>query len=341
MKTLVTFIVINYNTENLLGSCLESLLAQKIVDKEIIFIDNGSADGSCAFVSGKFHSVTAVCNDKNLGYAGAANQGIRMSKGEFVMIINPDIVLEPDYVEKCVAKMKEDPRVGAICGKILKYDFSEKKKTDIIDTVGLFCFSNRRVIDEGQGMKDHGQFNDPREVFGVSGACPLYRRSALEDAKVLDEYMDGDFFMYKEDVDLSWRLRLFGWKCFYLPGAVGYHGRGTGVLKRFTHLEVMKNRSGLSRFTKYHSFKNQRLMQVKNEFLRGFLRNFFPIVWKEILVKVYVIFCEPYLLKAYIKMVMQMPRALRKRKYIMSHARVNWREMEKWLSGKTTSDLKR
>jgi GT2 family glycosyltransferase len=337
MKPPVSIIIINYNTRHLLKTCIESLLAQSCRDLEIIFIDNYSIDQSCRYVRENFPALTAVCNGKNLGYAAAANQGIGMSKGEYVMIINPDIIFEPDYVEKCVAKMKEDSQIAAICGKIYKYDFAENKKTDVIDTVGLFCFRNRRVIDEGQGVKDTGQFNEPHEVFGVSGACPLYRRSALEDAKVFEEYLDADFFMYKEDVDLSWRLRIFGWKCFYLPSAVGYHGRGTGALKRFSHVEVMKNRAGLSRFTKYYSYKNQRLMQIKNEFARGFLHDFFPIIWKEILIKGYIVFREPYLFKALFQMLSQTPRALKKRKYIMSRARVSWREMEKWLSNKKTA----
>jgi GT2 family glycosyltransferase len=230
--------------------------------------------------------------------------------------------------------MELDKKIAAICGKILKYDFSEDKKTNIIDSAGLYCFRNRRVIDEGQGMEDKGQYNKEKEVFGVSGACPIYRREALEDVKIFGEYFDEDFFMYKEDVDLSWRFRLFGWKCYYLPEAIGYHGRGTGILKRFSHLEVLKNRGKLSKFTKYYSYKNQRLMQLKNEFALGFLRNFFPIIWKEILVKGYIIFREPYLIKAMFHLLSQMPRALKKRKYIMKNRRVGWREMEHWLSGK-------
>ncbi|HLG25741.1 MAG TPA: glycosyltransferase family 2 protein, partial [Candidatus Gracilibacteria bacterium] len=283
--------------------------------------------------------VTAVCNKDNLGYVGGANQGIKLGKGEYVMLMNPDIKFEPDYIEKCLKKMEEDKKIAAICGKIYKYDFENDRPTKFIDTVGLFCFRNRRVIDDGQGLEDKGQFDKEKEVFGISGACPIYRREALEDAKYKEEYLDDNFFMYKEDVDISWRFRLLGWKCWYLPVAVAYHGRGTGVLKRFTHMEVYKNRSKLTPFQKGFSFKNQRLMQIKNELFLSYMRDFFPMLWKEILVLGYMIFKEQYLFKSWWQMVKQIPSTLKKRDALMKKRRVGWKEMSRWLSGKQSEYL--
>lgn len=337
---MISIVIINYNTRDLLPGCIESLLRQTYVDREIILIDNSSEDGSCALVKEKFPHVTAVCNSENLGYAGAANQGIQLAQGKYIMLMNPDIRFEPDYLGQCITAMEKDPKIAAIGGKIYKYDFENNRKTAFIDTVGLFCFRNRRVIDDGQGLEDKGQFDESREVFGISGACPIYRREALEDVKINDEYLDNDFFMYKEDIDISWRFRLFGWKCFYLPSAVAHHGRGTGVLRRFTHREVLKNRSKLNKFQKYYSYKNQRLMQLKNEFWRGFLRDLFPIVWKETLIVGYIIFREPFLLKAWYHMLKQVPSALRKRRHIVKHRRVSSQEMSKWLSGKQSEYLR-
>lgn len=336
---MISIVIINYNTKQLLQSCIESLLQQTYVDREIIMIDNDSRDGSCSFVQEKFPNVTTVCNKNNIGYTGAANQGIKLAKGEYVMLMNPDIKFEPDYIEKCINKMEENQKIAAICGKIYKYDFKNNQKTAFIDTVGLFCFRNRRVIDDGQGLEDKGQFNKGKEVFGVSGACPLYRREALEDVKIGDEYLDNDFFMYKEDVDISWRFLLFGWTCYFLPTAIAHHGRGTGVLKRFTHHEVLKNRSKLNKFQKYYSYKNQRLMQIKNEYWSGFFRDFFPIVWKEILIGGYMLFREPYLLKSWFHMMSQIPSALKKRRFIAKHRRRSSKEMRKWLNGKQSEYL--
>ncbi|MCA9373685.1 glycosyltransferase family 2 protein [Candidatus Peregrinibacteria bacterium] len=336
---MISIIVINYKSKELLEPCIQRILQQTYMDCEIIFIDNDSQDGSCALVQEKFPNVTAVCNSHNSGYGGAADQGIKLAKGEYIMIMNPDVHLTPDYIEKCIARMEEDEKIAAITGKIYKYDFENDQPTNQIDTVGLFCFRNRRIIDDGQGLEDNGQFGQEKEVFGVSGACPIYRKEALEDVKVMGEYLDQDFFMYKEDVDLSWRFLLFGWKSLYYPMAVAYHGRGTGVLKRFTHMEVYKNRSQLSKFQKYYSYKNQRLMQLKNETWGTYFADFFPIFGKEILVFGYMLFREPSIFKAWLEMVKQLPRALKKRSYIQKNKRVTSKEMRKWLSGKQSQYL--
>ncbi len=337
---LVSIVIINYNTKKFLKPCLESLASQTYINKEIFFIDNDSLDRSYEFVIENYPYVTAVKNEKNIGYVGAGNQGIKLANGEYVMIINPDIIFEPQYVERCVQKMEEDKEIGAIGGKIYKYNFENDHKTQFIDTVGIFSYRNRRFIDDGQGLKDRGQFEESKEVFGISGACPVYRKSALEDVKFKDEYLDENFFMYKEDIDISWRLRLAGWKCFYQPAAIANHGRGTGVLKRFTHMEVAKNRSKLSKLQKYYSFKNQRLTQIKNELPGSFFRDFFPIVWKEILVCGYVILREPYLFKACLQMLSQIPSTLQKRGDIMKKRKVESKEIHHWLSNKQSSYLK-
>jgi GT2 family glycosyltransferase len=338
MRKKVTIGIVNYNGINFLRSCLTGLTQQVFSSFEIIFLDNMSRDNSVGFVRNNFPDITVVEAGSNLGYAAGANMVIRMAAGDYVMVVNPDVILAPDYLAKCVHRLDQDHRIASVTGKIFKYDFQKNKQTNIIDTIGLFCFRNRRVIDEAQGLRDDGSYDQEQEIFGVSGACPLYRKAALEDVKITlnhgpGEYFDEDFFMYKEDVDLAWRLRLYGWKSLYLPSAVGYHGRGTGVLKRFTHLEVMKNRGKLSRFQKYYSYKNQRLMQIKNETARGLLRDFLPIIWKELLISAYIILREPYLIKAMFHLVWQIPRALKKREIIMRNRRVDWREMEKWLDG--------
>ncbi len=339
MKPLVSIVIINYNTKKYLESCIQSLLEQTWPEYEIIFLDNDSSDGSFEFVSEKYPHVTAIKNAKNLGYASAGNQGIKLAKGKYVMTINPDIIFEKDYVEHCVRKMEEDKRIGAIGGKIYKYNYENNHKTSFIDTVGIFCYRNRRFIDDGQGLEDKGQFDDEKEVFGVSGACPVYRKEALEEVKYKDEYFDENFFMYKEDIDLSWRLRLAGWKCWYLPSAIANHGRGTGVLKRFTHMEVAKNRSRLNKNQKYFSFRNQRLTQLKNELAGNFIKDFFPILWKEILIKGYVIFREPYLIKAWFDLIGKVPSTLKKRADIMKKRKVDSKEMDRWLSGKQSQYL--
>ncbi len=343
-KGYVSIIIINYNTKQLLSRCMDHIREQTWDKVEVIFIDNDSKDGSCEFFQKTFPTEICVGNRDNLGYAKAANQGIKMAKGEYVMILNPDVLLGPKYLENCIKKLEENDKAAATSGKVYKYDFANDQATKFIDTVGLFSYPNRRFIDDGQGLEDNGQFQTEKEVFGVSGACPVYRRTALEDIKLPfngdpihpSEYLDEDFFMYKEDVDISWRFQLAGWSCWYVPSAIAYHGRGTGVLKRFSNWEVYKNRSKLNAFQKSYSYTNQRLMQIKNELVLSFLKHFFAILWKEILITGYIIFREPFLLKAWWNLIKLTPKALKKRRFIMKHKRASFGKIEQWFNKKQT-----
>ncbi len=358
-KPKVSIVIIHYNTPQFLKTCLDAIFAQTYKNIEVIFIDNNSPDKSgLDFVRDNYgdrDGLKIIANEENLGYAKAANQGIKAADGyairsfdsafciphsasthpsSYIVITNPDIIYTPNYFEKIIARIEQDPHIAAITGKVYKYDFDRNKPTNVIDTVGLFAYKNRRIIDDGQGLIDEGQFDEECEVFGVSGACPLYRREALEDVKIsngdTDEYLDEDFFMYKEDVDISWRFLLYGWKSLYYPKAIAYHGRGTGVQRRFFNKEILANRSRLSKFQKHYSFKNQHLMEAKNELWSNFFTDFFSIIFKKIAIAGYITLKEPFLWKSYFEYLKQLPRILRKRKIIMERKRIKSSEMRKW-----------
>ena len=323
--------IINYNGEKFINRCLKSLIEQDYSNFEIIFIDNVSTDNSVNFIKENFPQIKIIENAKNIGYTGGANQAIEITDGKYLMILNPDIVYEPDYLSKCVQKLEECSKIGVIGGKLLKYDFENNKKINLIDSIGLYCFKNRRIIDRGQGYEDKGQYNQEERVFGISGASPIYRREALLDIKIYNEIFDEDFFMYKEDIDISWRLNLRGWICYYFPKALAYQGRGTGVLKRANHLEVLKHRQKVSKLAKQLSYKNQRLMQIKNEIWPSFLLDFIYIIPKEILALGYIVLREPYVLKSVMELILKIPKALKKRKWIMENRKIDWRQMHYFL----------
>ncbi len=340
----IVLVLINFNGIKFFPRCLDSILAQK-QDLSFTIIDNVSTDSSVEYFKKNFPQIELIENKHNNGYTGAANQAYEIAKkknAKYLMIINPDIVLPPDYIQKALTICESDPKIAAFTGKILRYDFDTDQPTEYIDSVGLHCYRNRRIVDYGQGQKDHGQFDEPREVFGVSGSCPIYRLEALSSVAIphlsashqfseadnqtasekkmctesTHEIFDEDFFMYKEDVDISWRLSLFGWKNFYHPDVVGYHGRGTGILQEHDHVSVFKNRRNASSLAKYHAYKNQRLMMIKNEQPLQFLKDFPHILFKEILITGYIIFREPRLIKAFFHLLRQIPNAIRKRLYI-------------------------
>ncbi len=336
----IVITIIHFNTPKYLKTCLDSIFAQTCKNIEVVFIDNASPSREgIEFVKKNYqenisdNTLKIVINNENTGYSKAANQGIGLAiekNAEYAVITNPDIIYEPDYFEKILPIIQKDTSIASITGKILKYDFENRKKTNIIDSTGLLAFKNRRIIDRGQGEEDKGQYNKEEDVFGVSGACPLYRIKALNDVKIEHEYFDEDFFMYKEDVDLSWRFLLYGWKNRYFPGAKAYHGRGTGIHDRNTTIKAVKNRKHLTKFQKKYSFRNQKLMETKNQQIGVFFRNFFPIMLRKIATPFYITIKEPYLWGGYISYLKKLPKALKKRREIMKKAKLSSKESIKY-----------
>ena len=203
------------------------------------------------------------------------------------------------------------------------------------------------MINRGQGERDEGQYNKTEEIFGVDGAAPLYRRTALENIKLpirikfaynshqnshAYEYFDEDFFCYKEDVDLAWRLQLYGWKSVYEPRAIAYHLRGAGERAVKNYISVALARRKISQFAKFYSFKNDRLMRIKNELPSLFFRHFFSILIKEIGAWLYVLFLEHYTWNSIKALIKEAPNAWRKRKIIMARKRTGAKEMRKWFN---------
>ena len=346
----IAIIIIHYNTPHFLKSCLDHIIKQTYRKIDIYFIDNDSPDkAGLNFVKKEYGSrdsrtgssrtnehenshlngktLHIIPNKENLGYAKAANQGIHQaSDADYIVITNPDIIYSPTYFEKIIARAekavhKNNQNLAGITGKVLKYDFENHKPTKIIDTVGLCISRGGRTKDSGQGHEDKGQFDEEKEVFGISGACPLYRREALEDAKYKDEYFDEDFFMYKEDVDLSWRLQLLGYKFLYYPKALAFHGRGTGVIKRDSVRETFKNRKRLSKFQRTYSFRNHHLMLFKNLTPWNYIKNFFHLATRNTASLIYALVYEPFVLKSLVEYFKLLPKMARKRRHLMKKKR--------------------
>ena len=331
---LVGIVIINYNGETFVRHCLEELLKVDYKNKEIIFLDNDSTDESVALVERHFPDVLVHQTGHNGGYAGGAEIAVGLAEErnwDYLLLMNPDIVFEQDYVQKVVQKMEDDYRIGAIIGKLNQYKFNKKEKTDIIDSAGLLMYRDRRIVDRGQSKEDTGQFDKEEQIFGITGAAPMYRVAALDDIRVKGEVFDQDFFMYKEDVDVSWRLNLFGWKNWYLPQARAYHARGTGIYKRDSYTEVAKERAKLSKFQKTHSFRNQHFIQFKNDLTINALKNIFPILFKEAAFLGFMLIREPFLIKSLFEFIFKIPKMYKKRREIMKRRRVTAKQMGKIL----------
>lgn len=328
--SIVSINIVAYNEEKNIAKSLFSALQQSHSLLEVFLIDNASKDRTIEFAealyekSGSRIPFTIVRNEKNFGFGGGHNVGFRKSRGEFILCLNADCELDKDYVQYALEAFGRDPKIGSVQGKLIN------RKTGNIDTTGLLIYKNRRAVNRGQGEKDNGQYERLEEIWGADGAAPVYRREALEDVKIGDEYFDEDFFCYKEDVDLAWRMRLLSWRAFYQPKAIGYHDRSAGEGTTRNPLEMIRARRNISEFAKFHSFANQRLMQIKNEVPSSFLKSFLSIFLKEALSWPYVLICERYGWKSAVAFFRLAPRMLKKRSSIMARKRVSVSEIEAW-----------
>ena len=342
-KPLVSVNILTYNAQDLIGSCLKSVLKQTYNNIKVLVIDNASTDKTLDVIRRISPKIRIIRNKNNLGLSIGYNTGIRESKGEYVLCLNQDVVLDGDFVKNAIEAIEVDDKIAGVQGKLFKSKIRNTKyeiRDTILDTTGLVIFKNRRIVNRGMGEKDKRQYKRG-EIFGVDGAAPLYRRSALEDIKLpifrgatpkseKFEYFDEDFFMYKEDVDLSWRFRLYGWKTIYEPEAVGYHLRGAGEKAVRNYIAIVKERRKISGFAKYYAFKNQRLMQIKNELAGLFFCHFYCILIKEVAAWFYALSFEKYAWKAIVSLFKQIPNARRKRKILMKRKRIGANEMKRW-----------
>jgi len=129
---LVSIVIVNWNSKHFLNKCIDSILNQSYSNLQIIFIDNGSTDGSFDFVNEMYKDTNNILKVQNInnGYAGGANRGIQLAKGMYVAILNPDIILEENYVKNCMQIFSKDGKVAAVTGKLLKYDFNSRNKKE-------------------------------------------------------------------------------------------------------------------------------------------------------------------------------------------------------------------
>lgn len=253
----------------------------------------------------------------NRGYAGAANVGIRESSAPLVLLLTPDVVLTPSFLETLVAAAGAHSAAGSFTGKLLRW---REGPSTVIDSTGHVLFRNRWVMNRGEGEQDRGQYDELAEVFGVCGAAPLYRRAMLEDVRVGDEYFDETFFIYLEDVDLDWRARLRGWKAYYVPRSVAYHARGHQGRPGMRNPLILR-----------HSLKNRYLMMLRNDRLADVVRDLPAIVLMEVLRFFDYLLTHPRVLGAYVDVLALLPHVLRERRVIQQRRQAPPGELRRWL----------
>src|SRR6202789_2540968 len=311
---LVSVTIVTYNSGRFIKRCLESVLDQDYPLKEIIVIDNNSSDGTADILEPFEDRCRIVYNEENIGFAAAQNQAIALSGAEWVLTLNPDVLLLKGFIEALVNAGNLDPKVGTVCGKLLTmtstFDFPEEPK---VDSTGMCFTPNLRHLDRGSLEVDNGHFRNYEYVFGATAAAALYRREMIDDASIGGEFFDNDFFVYREDADVAWRAQLLGWKCLYAPYAKGYHVRSA----------FPGNRRALSPEINMHSVKTRFLLRMKNISPDLYRRNFFSITARDIVVVACCILWEHSSLKAFPFLVRNWKGVMSKRHEIMQRRRVD------------------
>lgn len=243
MKNKVAVVIPNWNGQDYIADCLISLQKQ-ITKHHIIVVDNGSVDSSIEIIKKQFPAVELLVQQKNLGFAGGVNVGINKaitSGFEYIALFNNDAVADKNWLGNLVDVGDKHTGVGIITGKFMQMDKKHIDSTgDMYSTVGM-------PFPRGRNQVDKEQFNKAEYVFGGTGGASLYKTKMLQEIGLFDK----DFFAYFEDVDISFRAQLAGWKVRYEPRALSYH-------------HVSATTSKLGGFSRYHSTKNFVMLFNKN-----------------------------------------------------------------------------
>ena len=230
----VSVIIVNYNGKILLEKCLESLLKVNYDNFEIILVDNNSTDGSIEYVIKNFPSVIVIKLDSNQGFAKPNNIGAKIAKGEYLLFLNNDTVVTSDFIFELVKVIETDKKIAICQSLLLKPDGNIDSSGDFIDKMGI-VYNSKTKTDE------------IREISSARGACMLMRKKIFDKLGGFDE----KFFFSFEDVDLSWRSWILGYKTVVVPHSIVYHSVG-------------KTSSKLKSEAAFHGLKNQLAMKITN-----------------------------------------------------------------------------
>ena len=247
----LSIIIVNWNTKEYLLHCIDSILQKKgSIPMEIIVIDNGSRDRSGEEVKRQFPGLRLIENGRNLGFAKAVNQGLRVSSGRYLLLLNPDTQLREGAIENLVSFMESHAEAGVAGAQLLKGDGS--KQNSIANFPSLTTeLLNKNLLRRLFPKKFPGKEKDypePIEVDSVIGACMMVRRDVLDQVGLLDE----DYFLFLEETDWCYRIKRTGWRIYHVPQAEVYHfqGKSAEAVKKEARVEFYRSR--------YHFFKKNR-----------------------------------------------------------------------------------
>jgi len=310
--------IVTYNSADYIADCLNSVILQSYPVEKIIVIDNDSNDCIKDVVS-HYSNVYFVQNSINSGFVGGHNQGLNYAETDYVLVLNPDVILDKYYIEHIIKLMQLNEKVGAATGKLYR-----DLDSYIIDSTGINIKKSRRAVDRGSGEVDQGQYDDMINVFGVSGAAAVYKREMIDMISEDGRFFDESFFAYKEDVDVSWRARLAGWEICFVPKAIAQHERGW---------KDNKSRKDISLKTRKHSYINRHFYIIKNDNIFYFLLHFPFIFIYEASCLVYILLKERKLFYAYKLLFIEYKSLKNKKMFIQSYRKAPSKKIYQYFKG--------
>jgi GT2 family glycosyltransferase len=315
--------IVTWNSAVWIAGCIQAIQAQTFTDYSLLVIDNASKDDTLAHIP---PYVPVQIMPSNIGFAAAHNYAIRATDSSFILTLNPDVWLLPDFLQSMLYAISLDERIGSVSGQLIQVDsFAGLPSTPPdhprIDSTGLYMDANRR-----QGLRYHGQSVNGEvagPIFGVDGAAAFYRRSMLQDIAHEGQFFDELFHSHKEDVDVAWRAQLRGWNAWYNPEAVAYHVRHFRPgQRRLVEAEI-----------KRRAVRNRWYLLIKNELPATFWEDLSAILVYDLFILAYILVQEPYSLRAIGDLIRDLSHLRMRRKQVQSRRLVGAAEMRKWLRG--------
>jgi GT2 family glycosyltransferase len=231
----VTVVVVTWQGAHLLGDCLASLDAQTI-RHELLVVDNASTDGTRELLGAVFPRAVVLALDRNTGFAGGMAAALPLVPTPYVALLNNDAAADPHWLQRSLDVLGRRADVAAVTSRMLFWD-----EPDRVNNAGVMLVRGAYGADRGLDEPDGAPYDSPQEVFGFSGGAAVLRTDAVREAGG----MPGEFFLYYEDTDLAWRLRLAGWRIWYEPGAVVLHHHAASTDRRSATFAFYNERNRL------------------------------------------------------------------------------------------------
>ena len=323
MPVSIAVTIVTYDSAAFLARCLDAVAAQTHAPREVVVLDNRSRDDSAAIARAHGAVTKLIESPDNTGFAGGQNRAIAATAADWVLTLNPDVVLDPAFLATLAERAERPAPLGTLCGKLLRLGPDGAPVVPPrIDSTGIVFTRSFRHLDRGSEEPDDGRYAAEEPVFGATAAAAMYRRAMIEDVSVEGEFFDEAFFAYREDADLAWRAQLLGWDCLYVPSALGYHVRRV-LPERRADVPAMLNR---------HSVKNRFLMRVKNADAAVWRRCALPGLARDAAVLGGCLVREWSSLPAFADVARLYPRARRQRAIIQAKRRRDGAAIARWFA---------